>query len=117
MPQPRLWHYMTECWLTLDPELSRSWWYALAHARWSQTVEWREAFVAFARQDGLVTTDVVTAFFGKVATLAQLVELLEVLMQEKTLLPRDGRKIAEALLALADAQGQWKPVHERSRHE
>ena len=39
------------------------------------------------------------------ATLPQLVQLVEQLMQERVLLRRDGTRIAEALLALADAHG------------
>jgi hypothetical protein len=112
-PVPTLWRYLTEHWLSLEPGLARSWWFALAHAHWSVVVAWREQFLAFARQDGLVTADVVTDFFEQVATLAQLTHVLEVLMQEQVLLARDGKRLEEALLALADATGQWKHLHER----
>jgi hypothetical protein len=115
MVMPKLWQYLTEHWLTLDPDLARSWWFALSHARWSHAMEWREQFVAFARQDGLVTADVVRDFFGQVATLPQLTHLLEVLMQEKVLLARDGKRLEEALLALADCTGAWKHLRERRR--
>ena len=107
-PMPRLWRYLTQDWLTLEPDLARAWWYAVATARWSVATAWREQFLAFARQDGLVTADVVDDFLAQVATLAQLVQVLEALAHERRLLARDKRQIEEALFAQADAHGHWK---------
>jgi hypothetical protein len=111
---PKLWQFLTEDWLTLDPGLARSWWFAVAHARWSQTAQWREQFVAFANQDGIVTRDVVIDFFEETASLVQLVQLLEALMRERVLLARDGKRIEEHLLQRANAQGAWKHVSGRT---
>ena len=33
-PMPSLWHFLCHDWLRLAPDLARSWWYALAKARW-----------------------------------------------------------------------------------
>ena len=70
----------------------------MAHARWSETTQWRDQFLAFARQDGIVTREFVTAFFEATATLPALMTLLHHLMQEKVLLARDGKRLEEALL-------------------
>ena len=59
------------------PTLARTWWRAIDRATWSTAVQWREAFVRFAAQDGLVTRDYVDGFLGEVATLPRLVELVE----------------------------------------
>jgi hypothetical protein len=108
MPMPKLWQVLTADWVPLAPDLARAWWYAVAHARWSLATAWREQFLQFARQEGMVTREYVTDFFAKAATLHQLIALVEWLMQEQVLLRRDGKTIEEALLAQADAHGQWK---------
>ena len=62
-PVPKLWTVLCHDWLRLEPSLARSWWYALAHARWSQATAWREQFLAFDRQTGMVSRTFVTDFF------------------------------------------------------
>jgi hypothetical protein len=114
-PVPTLWTVLCRDWLSLEPGLSRSWWFALAHARWGQAVEWREQFLAFDRQTGMVTREFIFNFFEETATLRQLMPLVAALMQEGTLLRRDGKRLEEALLSAADAAGHWKHLHERSR--
>ena len=54
-PVPRLWTFLCHDWLGLDPSLARAWWYALGHAHWSQSAQWRDQFVQFDRQSGTVT--------------------------------------------------------------
>jgi hypothetical protein len=56
-PRPQLWIFFCHDWLRLDAGLARAWWFALSHARWSQSAAWREQFVRFARQDGVVSRE------------------------------------------------------------
>ena len=100
---PRLWRVLVKD-LALDQGLSWSLWSALHRARWSVTVEWREAFLAFARRDAWTSAEDVERFFREMVTLPQLVTLLEALRQEGALLARDARGLEEHLLHRADAQ-------------
>ena len=106
---PPLWHYLTTAWCPLPADLARAWWFALAHSTWSQAVSWRGQFLAFAQQDGLMTSDVVADFLAEIATPAHLIALVEQLMHEQRLLRRDGRQIEERLLARTDTQAVALP--------
>jgi hypothetical protein len=110
---PQLWQYLTTHYLPLPPALAWQWWRAIVRARWGTAVAWRDAFLTLSRTNAALTPNLVPDYLGELATLGRLVELVEALMQEKTLLRHDGRAIEEALFAWADQHGQW--IRERRR--
>jgi hypothetical protein len=107
---PRLWTVMVTGWCPLPAALAWTWWRAIERATWSASVAWREAFLTFARRREMefVERDLVCTFFMRHCTPADLIALLEALIQERVLVARDGHRIEDALLALADKDGQWK---------
>jgi hypothetical protein len=110
---PPLWRSLTTEWCPLPRSLAWVWWLAISRAQWSQAVEWREAFLVFARRPGFTSAEMVAYFFTHHCAPHDLVTLLEALVQEQVLLARDGRRIEEVLLAQCDAEGQWNHQHHR----
>ena len=80
----------------------------------STATRWRDAFLAFDREDKLVSSDIVETFLGEIASPQQFIDLLEALVQEK-LLKRDGRQLEELVLQHVDATGQW--THQQGRRQ
>jgi hypothetical protein len=107
---------LTTDWCPLPRSLAWTWWRALVRAQWSTSVEWREAFLVFARRcDGVPSRAVLAHFFAHHCAPHDLVTLLESLVQEQVLLRRDGRMIEEILLRQCDHEGQWK--HQQGRKQ
>jgi hypothetical protein len=104
---PRLWRTLALD-LALDHGLSWRLWTALGRARWSVSVEWREAVLAFARRDAWTSAEDVEVFFRQRVTLPQLMAVVEALRQEGAMGTRDARRLEEHLLERANAQGEWK---------
>jgi hypothetical protein len=69
---------------------------------------WLQAFLDFERPDQVLSADIVETFLAKIATPAQLMDLVEQLMHEGTLLRWDGHQVQEHLLTHVDHTGQWK---------
>src|SRR5262245_45357435 len=90
-PAPRLWRCLVQEWVPLPPNLGHAWWYALARSRWSLACEWRETFLAFHRRPERTSGEDVEDFFAAVATPAMLFGLLQALLQEQVLIPREKR--------------------------
>ena len=79
---PRLWTWITTEWCPLPSRLSWVLWRALIHAWGSTATRWRDAFLAFDREDKLVSSDIVETFLGEIASPQQFIDLLEALVQE-----------------------------------
>jgi hypothetical protein len=91
-------------------------WRAVCKAQWSWAVEWREAFLVFARRcEGEPSRRMVAYFFTQHCAPADLVTLLEHLAKERVLVPRDARRIEELLLTQVHKDGLWK--HQQGRRQ
>jgi hypothetical protein len=86
-------------------------WRALTKAQWSQAAQWREQFLAVDAPDRVLSRDVVDQCFREIASPHQLMDVVEALRREGTLLPHDARQVEEQLLRHVDGTGQWK--HQR----
>jgi hypothetical protein len=62
---PRLWTCLTTDWCPLPPSLAWTWWRALVRAQWSTSVEWRDAFLVFARRPDRTSAEMVGYFFTR----------------------------------------------------
>ena len=102
---PTVWTWLTTRWCPLPTPLSGVWWRAFSKARWSAAAEWREELLSFDREDRVLSSDMVEAFLGDVATPTQLIEVLEKLMEEKRRLLRDGHQFQELVLRHVELRG------------
>jgi hypothetical protein len=112
---PRQWRQLTSRGVPLAPALRWLWWRAITKARWSESVQWRQAFLAFTGRPGRTSFREAEVFASEHCTPRDLIALVENLVKEGVMLPRDGRMIEEALLQQCDARGQWK--HQRGRRQ
>jgi hypothetical protein len=110
---PKLWAWLTQEWVPLSASQAWVLWRALAKAQWTCAAEWRAQFLAFDAPDRVLSRDLVEAFFGEIASPRQLMDLLEALRREGTLLGRDACQIEEQLLGHVERQGQWKHQQQR----
>jgi hypothetical protein len=107
---PRLWTTLVTGWCPLPASLAWVWWRALVRTHRQASVEWREAFLTFARRQDteFIERDLICTFLMRHCTPRDLIALLEALIEERVLLPRDGHRIEEALLVQCDAHRKWK---------
>jgi hypothetical protein len=110
---PKQWRQLTRYGVPLTQGLSWTWWRAITKARWTASVQWRQAFLAFTGRPERTSFREAEVFASRHCTPRDLIALVENLVQEGVMLPRDGRRIEEALLEQCDAQGQWKPSQGR----
>jgi hypothetical protein len=105
---PQLWSWLWREWCPLPA--SQAWlaWRALSKTQDPLAAAWRQAFVDFDTPDRVLSRDLVEAFLAKIATPQQLMDLLEGLQAEGTLLKRDAHQVQELVLAHVAKDGTWK---------
>ena len=86
----------------LDAKTTCRFWGAVTAARWSEVAEWRRQV---ALSDHLPNRRLVAE---TLLTPGKLVQIFEVLTQEKKLTRRLATTLEEAVLAQVDAQGAWR---------
>jgi hypothetical protein len=89
----------------LAPPLQRVWWEALRQAQAAAVVAWRQKLWFFAETTAVLDPDALPAALG---TPAELVGVVERLVEEHRLSRRDGTAVMEALLGQVTATGAWR---------
>ncbi len=112
---PQLWGWLWREWCPLPASLAWVLWRALGKTQDPLAAAWRQAFVDFEAPERLLGRDLVEAFLARIATPQQLMDLVDQLMAEQTLLRRDGHQVQEQLLRHVDKDGVWK--HQRGRRQ
>jgi hypothetical protein len=89
----------------LPAHLQHTWWTALRHAHYPRVVAWRQKLWLYAERTAVVVPRQVPAALG---TPAEMVGVIESLIEEQRLTHRDGNAVMDALLAHVTATGEWK---------
>jgi hypothetical protein len=105
---PKLWTWMCTHWCPVPASAAWLLWRAVSKAQYPPVDAWRARFLAFDAPDRLLSSDVVKGFLAETCTPQHLLEVIDHLMKERTLLKRDGQHLQEQILAHVDRTGQWK---------
>ena len=106
---PRLWDCLTLKCLRIDAALARAWWQALVHARWSEAVAFRQGLLLFEqRPPSRQSPEEVEAFWAVHLQPKQLIALIENLWKEGRLRRHRATMLEEHVLAMVQANGEWK---------
>jgi len=97
----------------LNDVQARRWWQAVGRARWSVAQEWRRRVLLFGQ--GIASTlatpqtvDAIQKFLDTSASPAQVLGVVESLVQEGQLSRQDARCIENKVLAMVDRCGRWR---------
>jgi len=98
----------------LDAPLQRTWWRALRHTQDPLVVGWRQKLWLYAERARVLVPRTVLAALGSPA---EVIGVIERLVQDRCLTHREGNAVMEALLAQVQADGTWRLAQTVARRQ